>query len=112
LACGFSEDNKFLASGAADGQVIIYEKKNDVLEKMPYFKWICGKWVTSLKFFKNFLFVGSEDGKIRIFDYKNKSLLKVVDTKSPIINIDVNQNYLCVASPAEFKVYNSKEILR
>jgi WD40 repeat protein len=111
LTCTFSDDG-FLASGAADGQVIVYKREGGYLERRPYFRWICGNWVTSIKFFDNLLFAASKDGKVRIFDYKNKMLSKVIDTGSPIINIDINQNYLCVASPDELKIYDAGNILR
>jgi len=110
LDCALSDDNMFLATGAGDGQVIIYKKENKIW-KRPYFQWICGNWVTSLKFFGKYLYAASRDGKIRIFDYKNKSLLAVIDTEEPIINIDVNKEYIAVASPASVKIYSNQRIV-
>jgi len=108
LSCSFSQNDKFLATGAADGQIIIYKKENKIWRK-PYFQWICGNWVTSLKFFGNYLYAASRDGKIRIFDYKNKSLLAVIDTEEPIINIDINKEYIAVASPTSVKIYSNQK---
>lgn len=112
LSLGFSEDNHSLASGGADCQLIVWEKRGNLIEEKPYFKWVHGDWVTTIKFFKDYLITGSKDGKIRIFDFKNKEFLGNFESARPILSIDITPDgrYLFAASK-EILIYEFKKIL-
>lgn len=112
LSLDFSSDNRFLASGGADGKLIVWEKNGDSINKTPYFVWIHGNWVTSVKFFKNYLVTGSKDGKVRIFDFENKKFLGNFKGVENIFSVDITPEgeYLFVASK-EILIYDFKRIL-
>lgn len=113
LSLDFSINNRFLASGGGDGKLIVWQEKENIIEKMPYFVWIHGNWVTTAKFFKNYLISGSKDGKIRIFDYEKRQLLANFKTPGSIFSIDLapQEEYLFVASGQEIVIYDFKQIL-
>jgi WD40 repeat protein len=115
LCVEFSPDNKFLASGGADTQLFLWKKEKDKIKPYPLFSWVHGDWVTSLKFFKDYLFTASKDGKIRIFDFINKKLLGVFEAAdSAVFSLDIDKEgkFLAIASQKDgVKVYELKKIL-
>ena len=115
LCVEFSPDNKFLASAGADAQLFLWEKKKNKINPNPVFSWTHGSWVTSLKFFKKYLFTTSKDGKVRIFDYINKKFLGVFKvSKSPVFSIDIDRKggFLAVGTKEEgVKIYELEKIL-
>lgn len=116
LCVEFSPDNQFLASGGADAQLFLYKIEKNRVDPSPLFTWAHGGWVTSLKFFKDYLFTSCKDGKIRIFDYINKKLLGVFKAShSPIFSLDIDTQGEFLAAGTEkegVKIYNLKEILQ
>jgi len=112
LSLGFSEDNDFLASGGADCQLIVWRKKEGLIERGPYFNWVCGDGVTTVKFFKDYLVTGSKDRKIRIFDFEKKELLGILQSPEAIFSIDITPDgeYLFAASKGVL-IYDFKKIL-
>jgi len=115
LCVEFSPDNKFLASAGADAQLFLWEKKKNKINPDPVFSWTHGNWVTSLKFFKKYLFTTSKDGKVRIFNYANKKLLGVFKiSRCPAFSIDIDREgkFLAVGTKEEgVKIYELKKIL-
>jgi len=115
LCVEFSPDDRFLASGGADGQLFLWKKEEDKIDSSPVFTWIHKNWVTSLKFFKNYLITSCKDGKIRIFDFVNKELLGVFEgSKNAIftISIDKEGNFLAIGTKEEgVKIFKFKEVL-
>ncbi|MFA5098548.1 MAG: hypothetical protein WC490_08030, partial [Candidatus Margulisiibacteriota bacterium] len=101
LALDFSADGNFLASGGGDAQLVVWQKGADGIEKKPYFNWVHGDWINTVKFYGKYLFTGSKDGKIRVFDYANKSLLGVFKAADVVFSIDVSPDgkKLIVAGP-------------
>lgn len=115
LCVEFSPDNKFLASGGADAQLFLWERDKNEIKTEPCFNWIHGDWVTSLKFYKDYLFTTSKDGKVRIFDFINKSLLgifKATDSPAFSLDIDPKGKILAIGSKEDgVKIYELEEIL-
>jgi len=113
LCTGFAPQGNFLAAGSADGNVYIWLRRDKKFS--DYFKWTHGNWVTSLDFFKDYLFTGCKDGKVRIFDYKNKLLIGMFKAPGDFvrdIKVDSVRNHLLVATKEELLIYDLKEILR
>lgn len=115
LCVEFSPDNKFLASGDADARLFLWERDKNKIKKEPCFNWIHGDWVTSLKFYKDYLFTTSKDGKVRIFDFINKSLLgifKATDSPAFTLDIDPKGKFLAIGSKKDgVKIYELEKIL-
>jgi WD40 repeat protein len=111
LSLDFAKDNDFLASGGADCQLIVWQKKGNSIEEKPYFKWIHSDWVTAVKFFENYLITSSKDGKIRIFNFKDKKFLGIFKGSEPILSIDIAQdgNYLFTSS-TDISIFDFKKI--
>lgn len=113
LCAEFAPQGNFLAAGSADGNVYIWLRTDK--EFNDYFKWTHGDWVTSLDFFKDYLFTGCRDGKVRIFDYKNKLLIGMFKSQGNFvrdIKVDSVRNHLLVATKEELLIYDLGEILR
>ncbi|MBN2483194.1 MAG: hypothetical protein JXD21_03175 [Candidatus Omnitrophica bacterium] len=110
ITCDFSQDN-WLASGAADSQLFVYQPSNTGWDLTPYFSWIHGDWVTAVKFHLHYLFTGCKDGKIRIFDFRERKLLATLDINAPILGIDIQQNYIAVITPKFAEIYQVRELL-
>lgn len=112
LSLDFSADNRFLASAGADAKLIVWRKIEDWVEKTPYFTWIHSDWVNTLKLFKDYLITGSRDGRIRIFNYRNKKFLGSFKNPQPIFGIDITPGgeYLFAASEG-ILIYDFKKLL-
>ncbi len=114
LSLDFSRDNRFLASGGADCQLLVWEKGIESIKDEIYFTWVHGDWVTSVKFFNGYLITASRDGKIRIFDFENKKILGIFKSPdSSILSIDITPDgrYLFASSTKNILIYNLSEIL-
>jgi len=112
LCVDFSPDGNFLASGGGDAQMLVWEKKEGTIGKTPYFNWVHADLVNSVKFYNNYLFTGSKDGKIRIFDFQNKKLLGVFEAAGVVFSLDITRDgkYLVVAGK-DILFYNLSAIL-
>jgi len=104
----------FFALGEINGRLSIYQRE-DLLEAKnhPFFEWKHNDWVTSVKFFQDFLVTGCKDGKIRIFDFKNKRLVTKLNVGYPILDIAIEdkKKLLGVATPHKLFVYEIEKII-
>lgn len=101
----------FFTSGGSDGQIFLYKKNGEKINNDFFFWWTHRDWVTSLKFFEELLITGSKDGFVRVFDFENKRLLKMVEVAHPILGIDIKGKFLCVITPCTLLVYRISDIL-
>ncbi|OQX79283.1 MAG: hypothetical protein B6D56_07380 [Candidatus Omnitrophica bacterium 4484_70.1] len=104
----------FFALGETNGRLSIYQR-DDLLKvkNRSFFEWNHNDWVTSVKFFQDFLVTGCKDGKIRVFDFKNKRLITKLDIGYPILDIAIedNKRLLGVATPHKLFVYEIEKII-
>ncbi len=111
LSCDWSE-NEWVASGGADSQLFLHHKTAQGWPQEPYFSWIHGDWVTSVKFYRNYLITGSKDGRVRLFDFLNKELLLMFEVPSPVLGIDIQENLMGVITPQFVEVYKINDIVK
>ncbi|MCM8792574.1 MAG: hypothetical protein NC826_05505 [Candidatus Omnitrophica bacterium] len=113
LTLDFSPDNEFFASGGGDGKLIVWKKNQNVIDKNIYFEWIHPNWVTTVKFFRDYIITSCRDGKIRIFDFMNKKLLGIFKCSESIFSIDITpqSEFLFVSTLKGVAQYNLKEII-
>jgi WD40 repeat protein len=104
LAIDVSGDGNFVASGSGDAQCFVWRYNEGNLHKE--FSWIHGGWVTSLKFYKDYLITACRDGKLRVFDFKKPELLGVIKvSQKSLLSFDIS-------SRGELAVSSSDGILR
>lgn len=110
LTCDWSSNN-WLASGGADAQLFVYHKDSGQWQNNPYFSWVHNDWVTAVKFYRNYLFTGSKEGRIRLFDFTNRELLAVFDVNAPVLGIDIQNSLMGVITTESAEVYRINDIL-
>lgn len=113
LCVKFSPQGDFLSAGCADSNLYVWSVIDE--EFKPYFEWTHGDWVTTLDFFNDYLFTGCKDGKIRIFNCKDKTLVGIFEVdKTPVMDIKVYPplDYLIVATKKNLSIYDLKDICK
>lgn len=104
--------NEFLAVGEIDGKLSVYQLLPPFRQRV-FFQYKLKDWITSVRFFFHYLLTGCKDGKIRIFDLKNKRLVNTITVGKPILDMAVEKRrkLLGVATPEKLFVYEIEKIL-
>lgn len=113
LCVRFSAQENFLSAGSADGNLYVWSMAGEKFD--PYFEWTHGDWITALDSFNNYLFTGCKDGKVRIFNYKDKTLTGIFEAgKTSIMDIEVYPalNYLLLATKEDLLIYDLKDVCK
>lgn len=103
---------KFLATGDDDGNVKIYKFQNKSLSLINIFP-NHAKPVTSVKFYKNFIFSASEDGKVILTNLGNNKV-KVLDHVDfgRIWSLDIKDGNLAVGADFGWILFDVQSLVR